>query len=649
MHISLLATALVLVGATPAAGKIPAAGKTPSRRYVAVTALPLANGEACPLPKGDAPSVGPKKTDKSDPPGKFWIVEPAFTHMGRLISKDIPLPPAMRRFCIYSSRTPSASPPSFAPGVIARIDADYDVMLPQGPAAQPPGSGDFPSPGGNLPVPVDSDLPTPANIQNAENAVNAASAALFAEMVGVTPKGIGAQSVYAKTTQHRDQAYLAIIDTTSGGSDYTAAKFERHGLAMAAIANRVRCPAGEDRCLARTMFAQAYPYTGNKRAASPSAAQLGGMMSLSRAIWGVLDAWRTSRVVDSPKAPLILNLSLGWDPALYGTLPDDVLDNRKSHLLLLDEGDVGAGLRPTVPAQVQAIHAALVYANCLDVLTLAAAGNQQVDGCGEQGPLNPAQWERLPAPSRAQCETLFASEWLEAPLGVTKGGGKRSLVYAVGGASVGANFYGGDMGMGPNVLAIARTGSTPPRLVAASHATARVHNQWTEAWSGTSVATAAYAGLAAALWTQRPTLSPHDLVRKIDAGGDSMGKADFPSSTLYAKMLNGHDAYNGICTPAPAERECDPNPYKKRNGDWRSALFTKYKDAIAVLLGFIQKQPTGPIKLVSKPIKLTCGRTLTHYYPSGKESTPPTAPPLPWVRPQPRRRSARSARSRATS
>ena len=395
-----------------------------------------------------------------------------------------------------------------------------------------------------------------------------------------------------------------------------------------AIANQVRCPAGETQCLARTMFAQAYPYTGLLRATMPSSPQQGGVLSLARAIWQVLDDWRTARVVDSPGAPLVLNLSLGWDPIRYGTLPEDVLSGRRSHLQLLAEGDEGAHLRREVPVHIQAVHTALVYASCLDVLTLAAAGNRQVDGCDETGPLNPAQWERLAAPDRSQCEALFSQQWLEPP--VKRGRG--SLVYAVGGESVGAHWTGGDMGIGPNILAMTRPGSVPPRLAPASHATALWKGQQTEPWSGTSVASAAYAGLAAGLWTQRPSLSSHALVAMIDASGRARFKADFPSSTRDAKTIDGYAAFENVCASAPATRRCDANPYKKRSPDTRSSLFSAYRDAVGALPKADSHAGTS---LQRKPFKLACGRTVDHYFPTGKTSALLTAPPLPWVQPQP--------------
>lgn len=633
----LLAVSLSLVGTT-ASAHVPAPSQPnlypASRRWIAVTT------------DFDCPVAQTENAGKGKPVTPWHKPGYAFTTDKSEEATGLRLPSALLRFCVYTRDEPSASPPSFSSEdqkKIAKIEADYDVLLPQSAPGVQPGPID-PS---DLPGSIDrSDLPDPRSDpdyksrDDAERAIREAGASLFAEMVGVTSSG-KTQSAY---TKGRDQAYLAIVDTADGGGSYEAAGFQRHGLAMAAIAAAVRCPSGEKKCSDRTLFAQAFPYTKSRRAVVPSSPQLGGTVSLAQAIWTALRNWRKARhAVDSTgkpvaaNAPLVLNLSLGWDPARYGTIPEDM---SPEHLLLLDD-KLGAKYRQQVPVRVQMVHAALVYASCLDVLTIASAGNWQVDGCDAQGPLAPAQWERLKAPTRAQCESLFLADWLEPPRpGMPgKSSGSNSLVYAVGGMSWGRGSVG-DIGITQTVLPTARPGGVPPRLMLASHAIARWRGEWTESWSGTSVAAAAYSGLAAALWTQRADLTPHQLVAWIDASGDEYGKADFPTPGQTARIVSGYHAYEKVCPQtARASGKCDLNPYSGPTGNRKWDLLAAYGDTFRFLKfwGSRKAELGGSGKVTPQQVDLGCGRQLTHFSlgDSGPQALPSNKYQLAWVRPQP--------------
>jgi len=629
MPFSLLASALVFAGTTDVAA---GTANPPSRRWIAVT-----TAVACPQPLDDTTSPPKHKTATRGSATSIdrWSSAPAFTRPGRL-SKDIALPPSLSRFCVYTRATPSANPPRFsaeAQPSIARIDADYDVLIPQAgplPSNSPPDT-DIPTPQNNSPhtdvpaQPSNNNTPNIPTWKQAIDKVHATSAALFAETVGVTSSN-QRQDIY---TSKYEPAYLAIVDTASAAS---TAAFARHGQAMAAIAGAVRCPMAEKGCSDYTLFEQAYSYTNLARAIDQSSPQLGGMVSLAQAIWRTVDTWRASRSGGS-SAPLVLNLSLGWDPARFGTIPDELVAH---HLDLLRDTSAGAAARGLVPAPVQVIHAALVHASCLEALMIAAAGNRLVDECDAQGPLNPAQWERLAAPTRSECKDLYADTWLESPRPGLRGrfARPRSLVYAVGGLTVGPTTYHGDIWVPPTVLPMARPRSAPARLVSASQAVARWQNQWTEAWSGTSVAAAVYSGLAAALWTQRPELTPHELVSTIDTSGYETMQTDFPASGKKASRIDGNRAYTAVCKlgTAGSQRPCDANPYLPHKPERRLQLLTAYADAVTSLP--LLTNDSGDVTLTTDILNLKCSQR-THHHPADKPSPPSTAYPLPWVRPQP--------------
>lgn len=670
--LALLILTLALTGTTASAAPLPQ-----SRRWLAET-----TDGSCPTPKADVAKGGknpkqpaptapksakPHAKDSETTPSKdlpqSWHVAPAFAAKESPDPTRSRLPLPLSRFCVYSAKYPTFTPPSFEDTdrrKIVKIDADYDVLLPQAgpPIPTPVGDGDPADidlddlgkldPGTSHPDPSQPKDPPDYLAPEAERKIRAAAAKVFAEGVGATPTG--SQTAPKAYGKGNGQAFIAIVDTAPGSMAYAKAGFERHGLAMAAIANTIRCPweTGDiTTCRDRTFFAQAFPYTRAPTflakltpaqlpllaAAEPSARRVGSSGSLAQGIWQAIAEWRQRRQSSttgplSPGAPLVLNLSLAWNP-LYGDIPATLAN----HLRLLDNDADAIALRAQIPVQVRMIHTALVYASCLDVLTIAAAGNSQVDGCDAVGPLAPGSWERLRAPTLEECKLLFPGESFDTRRpGDPRRAANPALVYAVGGMADEV-FTENDLMTPRGPLATSRPGGIPPRLIMAARAVVDWQGQWTEAWTGTSVAAAAYSGLAAALWTQRPNLTPHQLVTWIDSTGEQHTTSDFPSPRP-ANIVTAHRAYDKIC-PGTG---CNVNPYKAPSLGYGSQLNAALATAVTQNV-WTAGAPSigGEGKLVATPVNLGCKVKRDHYAPqgSGPQALPPHKHQIPWLRPQP--------------
>lgn len=175
-----------------------------------------------------------------------------------------------------------------------------------------------------------------------------------------------------------------------------------------------------------------------------------------------------------PGSRKIINLSLGWEPRLFG-----------------DFGESTA---------IDAVHTALEYAACKGVLVVAAAGNE--GSTPELGPVLPGGWETRSAPTQGRC----------GQLGVVVGAQvSRPLVYSVGGLRYGTEPMAGT-----------REDGFPRLAASAMHVTV---GKDSPTLSGTSVSTAAVSGAAALLWSYQPTYSPKQVMDQLYAGGEDLGGA----------------------------------------------------------------------------------------------------------------------------
>lgn len=489
------------------------------------------------------------------------------------------LPPALERFCVYTwsgAGAPAAAPGFKGPGAdkVVRVDPDREVVVPQ------------------------------AAYLGADATVRRTLGDAFLRSAGALPGGAVGPSVHAGV---EGPAKVAVVDTVgfarASGLDYADAEpRERHGLTMAEVVAALRCPNDEAGCRGQLFHAQAFPYSAASPLPQAGGGPLGSMASLAHAIGEAVVRWRQG---DMRTSPLIVNLSVGWDPRHGDALTPPGQEATHTDLLVTASA--------SVPATVQAVHAAMVYATCLEALAIAAAGNNAGAACEQQGRMVPASWERYPAPDRARCELLFGAlpAWRAGDPVIPSP--TRSLVYAAGGVDA-------DDRPIPN----ARPGGGAPRVLAAFQAVVGAGARQTDAWTGTSIAAASLSGLAAQIWSHHRVLTPHQVISLLDASRDAI------AGQRRAPRLRAHDAFAHLCQLRPAGTPC-ANPYAPPTAPATApASPTASASLTATSLSALQDLTCTASTVQCGPASATRTRC------AADAATPaPPGPAEPWVRPQP--------------
>lgn len=524
----------------------------------------------------------------------------------------------LRRYCVFTVIDPKGE--GFPTSEFLRADPDYDVLLPQG------------------------DLGADHQVRTALRDTWRKSMGL--SMQSQTLYGGKAPGVLklSPTPPIDSLAQVAVLDTADRLRPYASATPARqHGLAMAEIIREVRCPAGEAACVPLSTFVpviappseSAPPF--DRPTVANSSENLGSLGTLAQGIHETVTTWQTfNKKNPHPDAPLVLNLSVGWDPRWVppewvGSGPWDITD-RVSHNDLINKPS------DAIPAPVQAVHAALVRASCFDVLAIAAAGNNTAGACEQQNAMAPAVWEQMLAPDREFCEILFAGELPKERPGKPKLEVKReALVYAAGGLLTMTSAA---------PLPTSRMGETAPRFVPASHVVVGSGSNRTDAWTGTSVAAAAISGLAANLWSYDLRLTSHQVMALIDASGADGPTLPAPSLLRgaappnspwtrpeHAVRVSPDRAFKNLClADGPL---CARNPYIPPlvPGD------TSLTSAVADEQPEIPNQSTWLTPLTRKTIASGCPTKRTHYFAAALASAAPPVSASPsvmaWTRPQP--------------
>lgn len=610
---ALTALAFPLVSALVVSPLLPshAAAKAPvARRYVAILKERVL---ACPAVPGWTQSslFDPSRVDTQD---RQASTDQAPSHQPKpQAAKDKgPVPPpsfnfaAFRRFCQYTlvgQRDVKTTPPAHKD--FLRVDPDYDVLVPQGSLGQ-------------------------------DSAVRESLNQIYRAMLDLGPiASAKTQPLYTSGDSKR-VAQVVVIDT-AGDKLVNSTRRATHGLAMAEIIREVRCPAREPACREHLSFQNAFPWSADTAALPDSSSEpLGSLGSLAAAIFLAVSSWRLDNFTHNTDAPLILNLSLGWDPGKWAPAdwqlsPWDIPTK---------QGDETLALRRAWPTTAQAVHAALLYASCFDVLAIAAAGNNTRGAELQTGALAPAKWEKLLAPDKETCKGLFGDAAQRT--GNDTQVERKPLVYAVRARMTGNG----------NALASSRQGSTSLQISPASHVVAGVGRGRTAPWSGSSVAAATYSGLAAALWSYDRRLTPHQVMTLIYRTGEDTTML-YPGKEIYfhSRLLQG----DTVETPTSEPRAASPNPFaafKKLcptgcgySSPYKEVPNEEYYRWYEPLKSTIAQKITS-ISPLSEPYP---GPTLTpqvytsdnrtHYYPDPGAAPVPTlseaASARPWTRPQP--------------
>ncbi|MBV1859660.1 MAG: hypothetical protein KUG77_14700 [Nannocystaceae bacterium] len=534
-------------------GMTPSAMGPPAQRYLAL--MPADQG--C-----------PEVTGWSSRP-LFHLTDSARTAWATWTENGGSLPPILARFCVYTTESPPETPPH-VPGSV-RVDPDLAVVVPQ--------AGPIPS-------------------------VPQARADHLLAQLGASPNGLNQLGSAPYLGDPDGLPYVAVVDTADSTPPGVATPYsnpsmwaepQRHGLSMAALIDTTRCPSSEPACLSRQYRVQAFPFATAQAEPEPAAAggQWSSLGSLASALGEALAGWRARP--DSAFAPLILNLSVGWDPA-HGTIPFN-------HELLLDPNNPNAN----VPATVQAVHSALAWASCQGVTTVAASGNTRGGGCSETGPLAPASWEMLPPVSASVCAAIAGSSGLPTHLlPLTRGAG-------------GALDVEGPLGN-------TRLGSLPTRVLYSHQAVVAIGGGHTEAMTGSSVAAAAFSSLIAVVHSHLPEMTAGSVVAAIDAlGVPSTIDVDWlQPEVALARRLTFDTVFLGTVGPS--------GPYQGFGPD-------RIEDAIAHDIFSQYQMAADPTLIELDPDESTvsgCGPVvLTAALAPDTEGAPPATPRTDELRPQP--------------
>ncbi|MEZ4295840.1 MAG: hypothetical protein R3B70_12760 [Polyangiaceae bacterium] len=176
---------------------------------------------------------------------------------------------------------------------------------------------------------------------------------------------------------------------------------------------------------------------------------------------------------------------------------------------------------------------ALHFASCHGALVIAAAGVDPGYKDTPSGPMLPAAWETVPAPSDEACERWFGKEAIAG-----RGAAKTSyapLVHGGGGADERDHPIAGTRARSlPRLVAPAALSAAFPedpedggyaRLCARGEDVSKAFVcDRTSVRTGTSVAAAVTAGVAAVVWAHHPKWSGHDVMAALYSGGMSLGE-----------------------------------------------------------------------------------------------------------------------------
>lgn len=356
-----------------------------------------------------------------------------------------------------------------------------------------------------------------------------------------------------QTYDQRETIEVAVVDTVSqaAADDPNIDPTNAHGLQMAALIREVACPAERSDCVNAVRHELALPRDDWDTAPDwIVGGRHGGQGDLAMAIYAAVEGWRERRLADpNNSAPrLVVNLSIGW--------------TRMNEEALLSERGPHAS-----------VLAAMRFASCHGALMFAAAGNTDDELCPDfdYGPLSPARFEALPAPSLLECTAWgYVPQWTLSHPVFALPGAYAPLVHAVGALDeFDEPLINSREGAMPRLAALGANGIADPSA---------------DALSGTSVSAALVSATAALLWSYRPELRPDEIAELIHDGGWDLGyNADFslPNDTDPVRRLSVCAALEAACSGQGVE--C-PTPGCSATAPALDGNLSAVADAIAVVL-----------------------------------------------------------------
>jgi hypothetical protein len=211
----------------------------------------------------------------------------------------------------------------------------------------------------------------------------------------------------------------------------------------------------------------------------------GTLVGLAQSIYAEVAYWR----MNVPNQNLVLNLSLGWNPA-YGGEGDD----------------------PTLwPPDVQAVYEAILHARCQGAVVVAAAGNRSGGPFTDaEGPMYPGGWEGL-RDMPARCSEHYGGN----PPPVVPPTNAPMVV-----AASGVDEDNRD-------LANARPGARSRLLAYGAHATVADTTSpqgYTTPITGSSVSAAVVSAAVAVVWDNLPGLTAEEVQNLVADSGVAVGR-----------------------------------------------------------------------------------------------------------------------------
>lgn len=356
----------------------------------------------------------------------------------------------------------------------------------------------------------------------------------------------------------------AVVDTipNTSPSDPTS----DHGPIMASIVEAFACPSGT------SCTVNVEPWLGLPRTSTGIDTVNGGVIGLqSDLARGIYRAVRDFE--DSSAEHLVINLSVGWEPALFG-------------------GMVAGG--PDRPS-AQSVHAAILYARCHGALIIAAAGNANGFTCNE-GALAPGRWEQAHAPGMGECAGVGVPSPILEPANYAP------LVHSVGGLDGRLDPMPGSREFGM------------PRLAApATHAVGSLPTDAHVVRTGTSVASAVASGAASLVWAHHPQLSASQVMATLYLTGRDIGEgtADYGESGTVKDVrgVNVCGAMKLACSHPNSECNAQAEPLV-----CNSAAPTTIKSMVDRVKAIATAPTDVPLEPVAKSCAQTCGAPSREVY-----------------------------------
>jgi hypothetical protein len=294
---------------------------------------------------------------------------------------------------------------------------------------------------------------------------------------------------------------LEVLDSVSQDAvDNGLTPHNEHGKYMSAIMRGIACPNAQPDCVDSIHHLLAMPRRDYQLPDWTVGEAYASKVDVAIQIFAAVQQWRQDKLNHEPHATdrLVLNISLGYQR-------------------------VNAGVDDFSRGPQASLKAALDFASCHGAMVFAAAGNVRDENCpeNESGPLAPAEFELLPAPTEAECHALgFIPDWEhDFPIFSSD----RPLVYAVGGVDA----YDERL---PN----SRKDSQPELVALGANA---VGPGLETPLTGTSVSATVASATAKLLWSYQPRLRPDEVYAIMHKSGWDLG---VPAEFGYWPGMNTH-------------------------------------------------------------------------------------------------------------